>query len=259
VLERRTFGSLAALVSTRMEDEGFLVAFTERSGGTSEGPFESLNLGFKTNDDAAHVLSNRELVREGLGMRPFACVRQVHGARMIRIGSGRAGRGFDGPPGLVGDADALWTTARGVSMAVLTADCVPIALADPGRGVLAVVHAGWRGVAAGIVDRAVELLAGANRVLAAVGPAIGRDHYEVGEDVLAAVSAASPAGAPAERCGDRFLLDLPGTVARILEAAGVRDLEIAGECTACEPSRFFSHRRDGESGRQALVAERLGR
>jgi YfiH family protein len=257
VLERRTFGSLAALVSTRMEDEGFLVAFTERTGGTSEGPFASLNLGFKTDDDAANVLANRDRVREGLGVRPFACVRQVHGARMIRIGPARAGRGFTGPVGLVGDADALWTSARGVSMAVLTADCVPIALADPERGLLAVVHAGWRGVAAGIIDRAIERMAGANRILAAVGPAIGRDHYEVDEDVFAAVSAASPASAPAERRGDRFLLDLPGTVATILEAAGVRDLEIAGECTACEAGRFFSHRRDGESGRQALVAERL--
>ena len=115
------------------------------------------------------------------------------------------------------------------------------------------VHAGWRGLAAGIVDRVLDRVRGGTPV-AAVGPAIGPCHYEVGEDVAEAVADGSPAGAVVERRRGRIFLDLPATVEAVLRRGGVADVDLAGECTACHPERFFSHRRDGVTGRQAVVA-----
>jgi purine-nucleoside/S-methyl-5'-thioadenosine phosphorylase / adenosine deaminase len=120
-----------------------------------------------------------------------------------------------------------------------------------------VVHAGWRGVAAGVIRAAVAAFSQPSGVLAAVGPAIGPDHYPVGKDVAAAVGAASTRGAVAEGNGDRALLDLPGTIHRLLVEAGVTRVESAALCTACHSDRFFSHRRDSSTGRQALIGARL--
>jgi YfiH family protein len=257
------------LVSKRLESDGFLFAFTERTGGVSTGPFASLNLGLRTGEDPAAALANRRQLCEVLGIPSFACVRQVHGAQIARVGPKRAGAGFEDPADAVADADAMITSSRGVAMAVLTADCVPIAIADPATGRFAVVHAGWRGIAAGMLTAAVAAVRGeasgaksdatsGGELHSAVGPAVGVDHYEVGEDVAFAVSAASPDGAITKKTGGRLLLDLPGTAVRILKAAGVNKIDRAEECTACLPERFYSYRRDGETGRQALVGKRLG-
>jgi YfiH family protein len=266
MLERRIHGDIAVLVSKRLESDGFLFAFTERTGGVSTGPFASLNLGLRTGEEPAAALANRRQLCEVLGIPSFACVRQVHGARIARVGPKRAGAGFEDPADAVADADAMITSSRGIAMAVLTADCVPIAIADPATGRFAVVHAGWRGIAAGMLTAAVAAVRGANlhaavrggELHSAVGPAVGVDHYEVGEDVAFAVSAASPDGAVTKKTGGRLLLDLPGTAVRILKAAGVSKIDRAEECTACLPERFYSYRRDGETGRQALVGMRLG-
>ena len=151
------------------------------------------------------------------------------------------------------------TTSAGVAVAVLAADCVPVALADPSTGRLAVVHAGWRGVAAGHpAARRCATSPDPAEVRGVDRPAIGPDHYEVGEDVALAVSAATERGAITTRVGTSLRLDLPATVARILRESGVTKVERAEECTACLPRRFFSHRREGPgTGRQSMVAVRL--
>jgi polyphenol oxidase len=133
-----------------------------------------------------------------------------------------------------------------------------VALADPSSGRLVVVHAGWRGVAAGVLRSALRAFPRPAEVRAVIGPAVGPDHYEVGEDVALAVSAATERGAVTSRVGRSLRLDLPATVARILRESGLTRLERAEECTACLPRRFFSHRRDGPgTGRQALIGVRL--
>jgi YfiH family protein len=259
MLERRAFpGGLAALVSPEMESAGFLVAFTERSGGVSRGVFTSLNLGLGSGDDTEAVVKNRGIVRDALGLQALAFARQVHGSTIAPVGPERVGAGFSDPGNAVPDADGMTTASSGVALAVLTADCVPVALADPEAGRVAVVHAGWRGVAAGVVSAALRRFSHPARLLAAIGPAVGEDHYEVGEDVVAAVSTGTEAAVVARRDGS-IHLDLPGTVAAVIRNHGVRRIERAEECTACESERFFSYRRDGRSGRQAVIASRLDR
>ncbi|MBI4261658.1 MAG: peptidoglycan editing factor PgeF [Actinobacteria bacterium] len=255
--ERRRLGRRGhALVPTALEKEGFSAAFTERSGGSSPPPFDSLNLSFSVEDSPGNVRENRVLVATGLGIPSFATAEQVHGSAVARVGPGRAGAGFADLDSRIPGADALATRSPGVGLAVLVADCLPVVMASSRERTLAVVHAGWRGLAAGILARAAGLFESPAEVRVAIGPAIGVDHYEVGEDVALAVAAASPAGAVTERRGGRVHLDLAGTARAALRSLGVRRVEVADVCTACERRRFFSHRRDGPSGRQAVVAWR---
>lgn len=258
MLARRLLpGGVTAIVSTTLEAEGFLVAFLERTGGVSVGVVGGLNLGFRTPDDPERVARNRGLACRALGISSFAVGRQVHGARCTRVGPGRAGAGFADPATALPGTDALVTRMRGVPIAVLAADCVPVALADPRSGITAVAHAGWRGMAGGVLQRTLAAFPDLRSVHGAVGPAVGADHYPVGAEVEAAVSAATRGGAVARRGRGAIHLDLAATAATILEDAGVRTVDRAEECTACHPGRFFSHRRDGRTGRQALIAVRL--
>lgn len=227
-----------------------MAVFTERGGGTSAPPYQSLNLGFHTGDDASLVRENRQRVERFLGTGPLVSVRQVHGAKVIRA---KAEPDHEARPA----ADGLEVERPGVPAAVLVADCLPIVLASSEEHKAVVVHAGWRGLAVDILGRAVSRFDRPARVAAAIGPAIGPCHYEVGEDVARAVESGSSAGARWERRGDRVVLDLPATAERRLGEAGVTAVEQAGTCTACEESRFFSHRRDGVTGRQAGIAMRL--
>lgn len=257
-MERRTLDhGIDVLVAGEFERSGFLVAYTERTGGVSEPPFDTLNVGYATGDRREHVKENRERLAGALGFGAFAVSRQVHGAELVRVGERRAGAGFEGPPSPLGGADALAVSWPRLPVAVLVADCVPLALASSEQELLVAVHAGWRGLAADVVGRALRAFERPSRVLAAIGPSIGPCHYEVGEDVARAVAAGSDAGAITERRDGRLFLDLPGTVARGLRAAGVRKIDRAELCTACEPARFFSHRQGGQTGRQAMVAARL--
>jgi YfiH family protein len=258
VLERRTLPEgPTALVSTALEDVGFLAAFTERTGGSSEGPFRSLNLGLATKDSPERVFDNRRRVAHGFGLDQMAALRQVHGSTVVHVEAGPTWRGFDGGSREVPRGDALATASADLGLVVLTADCVPVVMADPVTHMLAVAHAGWRGVAAGVLIQAIGTFPEPGRIHAAIGPAIGPDHYEVGEEVVAAVASASSGGAIATGLGTRPHLDLPRTVAQILGELGVRRIESSEECTACLPDRFFSYRRDGPTGRQALIAARL--
>jgi polyphenol oxidase len=251
------------LVPTDLERDGFLVAFTERDGGVSAGPFASLNLSLVVGDDPPTVAENRRRVIDGLGVDRFACPEQIHGAVIAEVDPGRAGAGFDDPGSRLPGADGVATDVGGLPIAVLSADCLPIALASPRQGRLALIHAGWRGLAAGIVAQAAATFEDPADVRAGIGPAVGGHHYEVGEEVAAAVARAVGDGRSVERRSGRVGVDLPGAATTALRAAGVRRIANAGLCTVCEEARFFSHRRDvgltvgARTGRQGVVAVRL--
>jgi YfiH family protein len=227
-----------------IELPGARAVFTTRRGGVSEGPFASFNLGRLTGDERAAVERNRRLLADQLGVL-FAHGRQVHGAAVERVASPTSDR--EEPP----DADGQATATPGIAGLVLTADCLPVAIA--GEGAVAMVHAGWRGLAAGVLQEAVEAvraLGARGRLEAAIGPGAGPCCYEVGEEVHAAFAHHGPA----VRLGSQ--LDLKA-IARIeLEGAGVAQVHDADLCTICsEPSLFFSHRRDrGVTGRQGGIA-----
>ena len=257
VLDRRRLPcGVMALVSSDLEADGYLVAFTERSGGSSSAPYASLNLSLRVGDHGAVVVRNRRRVCSAFGLPAFACAEQVHGAGLSWIGPDHADAGFLDPGAAVPGVDALFTGAPEIALGILTADCVPVALIDRRTGRLGVVHAGWRGVAGGIMSAAVGAFDDPGDVHAVLGPAICIDHYEVGEDVARAVERGAAGAVPSKREDGRLFIDVSGAVAAALRAAGVRDVSFANECTACEPSRFFSYRRDGITGRQALIAVR---
>lgn len=236
---------------------GARAAFSTRLGGVSEAPFEGLNLGLLTADDPAAVAQNRHRLAAALGLRPERMVfsRQVHGTRLIDHGARRqqAPGSFSTASAQVRpsvpEADGHVVAEAGPAPLVFVADCLPVALRGPGG--VAILHAGWRGLAGGI------LAAGAAAVEAtdaAVGPGIGRCCYEVGDEVLDAFAGL---GAGVARGG---MLDLAEIARRQLAAAGVEAVESADLCTSCESDLFFSHRRDrGSTGRQAGIVWIKGR
>jgi purine-nucleoside/S-methyl-5'-thioadenosine phosphorylase / adenosine deaminase len=225
----------------RWETDGpYVVAFSTRRGGVSEGPFESLNLGLMTDDEPERVAENRRRLCEEVGADPARLVlnRQVHGATVNRAQAGRRGE-----PG-----DGLWTDEPQLPMLKLTADCLPVALAriNGDRG-LALLHVGRLGLLEGIVAAGVAALGG--RLSAAIGPGIGRCCYEVGPEILDDYRA---------RFGPDVVhgrnLDLWDATERALREAGVEWIERADLCTACHPELFFSHRRHrGITGRQGVI------
>ena len=226
----------------------YRVVFTTREGGVSEGPYASLNLGILTGDEPERVVENRRRLCAAEAVDPERATMawQQHGAEVRRA---RPESIVD--PGLRHDpCDGLWSDEPGQAMLLLTADCLPIALArlDGERPAVAVLHAGWRGLLAGIVPAGVAALGG--RLVAAVGPAIGPCCYEVREDVADPMRAAF--GGDVVRAGR---LDLWTAAERALRSAGVERVERLDLCTSCERRRFFSHRRDrGVTGRQGVLA-----
>jgi YfiH family protein len=216
--------------------------FTTRRGGVSEGPYASLNLGRWTEDDAGAVHRNRLIVADAIGLPLDAVIqgRQVHGNRVERRAAG---------DGALSEADGQATNARGVAALVLTADCLPVAVV--GTRAVAMLHAGWRGLADGVLENSVEALrelGDHGELRAAIGPGAGGCCYEVGPEVQAAF------GRPAVRTK----IDLKAIAAERLTAAGVAQVHDVGICTMCaDPGLFFSHRRDGGlTGRQAGIAWR---
>jgi YfiH family protein len=240
---------------------GVVAAFTGRAGGGSAAPHATLNLGLAVGDDLRRVLANRRRAATVLGLagRPWAVARQVHSAVVLGVDAGRLGHGPPEARPPVGEGDGLVTRDPGVVLAMLTADCCPVLLADPAAGVVGAVHAGWRGLAGGVVEAGVAALAGLGADPAAtvglVGPAVGGCCYEVGPDVRAAVGDRYPAALATTRAG-RPALDPAAAAAQALERAGVGQVRVAGECTFDLEERYFSHRRDhGRTGRQAgLIA-----
>jgi purine-nucleoside/S-methyl-5'-thioadenosine phosphorylase / adenosine deaminase len=225
----------------RWEVDGpYEVAFSTRQGGVSKGPFESLNLGRLTADEPGNADENRRRLCDAIGAKAvhLAMNRQVHGATV-----NRARAGVRGQPG-----DGLWTDEPNVPMLKFTADCLPIALARRnGRPGLALLHAGRAGLLEGVLEAGVAALGGP--VGAIVGPGIGPCCYEVGEEIAASYRARFGAGIV---CGRH--LDLWTAAEQVLRSAGVESVERLDLCTACDPDRFFSHRRDnGVTGRQGVI------
>jgi purine-nucleoside/S-methyl-5'-thioadenosine phosphorylase / adenosine deaminase len=249
------------LVAEDLLEAGVVAAFTGRAGGTSDAPFATLNLGLRVQDDLRRVLANRRRVATVLGLagRPWALARQVHGATILHVRADLLGQGPPEGKPTVGEADGLVTTDPGVVLAVLTADCAPVLLADPRAGVVGAVHAGWRGLAAGVVEAGVaalaELGADPGATIGLVGPSVGGCCYAVGPEVVEAVGGRYPAALATTRDG-RPAVDPAAGAAQALAQAGVGQVRVAGECTVDLEERFFSHRRDnGRTGRQAgLIA-----
>jgi polyphenol oxidase len=228
---------------------GGRVLFTTRRGGVSEAPYDTLNLGLFTDDDPAAVGSNRDRLaaRTGIARERTAQGRQVHAAEIRRV------RDVPDPTAELEPADGQATALPDTALVVLTADCLPVALVAPDA--VAMVHAGWRGLAAGVLTEGVaalrELGAG-GEIRAAIGPGAGVCCYETGPEVHAAFAGYGPDARRDDHADLKFVAH------RQLERAGVADIHDAGLCTLCSPPElFFSHRRDGGlTGRQAGVVWR---
>lgn len=226
---------------------GVRVISTLRPGGVSEGRYASLNLGDHVQDEAARVAENRRLLHAAaqLPAEPL-WLQQVHGVTVADLDL----------PGYSPSADAAVTRQFGRVCAILTADCLPIALAAQSGEAVAAVHAGWRGLAAGVIEAAVGALGlPGDQLQAWLGPAIGPEHFEVGPEVRAAFVAQDEAAASAFRLNTRgrFLADLGLLATQRLERLGIRGIYGGGACTHADSQRFFSHRRDGLTGRQATL------
>jgi YfiH family protein len=240
---------------------GHLV-MTTRGGGLSQPPYDSLNLGFHVDDVAERVRLNRRTVYTALGRKLKEPVvgEQVHGTAAKTVGELHAGARWEATETSLAETDALVTATRRLPLVTLVADCLPIALVDPGRQVGAVVHAGWRGLSGGVIENALAAMdhtwgSDAADVVAWIGPGIGACCYEVGPEVAEHF----PLDA-ATVSGDRRMLDLRAAARRRLNAVGLLEENVTGLdlCTSCHSDLFFSHRRatrEGQqtTGRQALI------
>ncbi len=225
---------------------GARAVFTTRRGGCSEGPYESLNLGLLTDDDAERVGRNRARLAAQLGVA-FASPRQVHGNVVHTVTAA------NDPQQVPPDGDGVATARTGIAPLVLAADCLPVAIAAPGA--VAMVHAGWQGLLSDVITAGVAAVRALSRdagapLTAAIGPAAGVCCYEVGEDLHARFAARG------EDLRDGANLDLKAIAAAQLRAAGAGVVHDARLCTICsDPALLFSHRRDhGVTGRQAGIA-----
>jgi YfiH family protein len=292
--ELRQQGDLRVLGWPALDGRGAQVLVTSRQGGVSRGPYATLNLSFSVGDDPTAVLANRHRVAAALGV-PLGCfvfARQVHGGQAAVVTGADRGRGTLSAEDAIADADALVTRSPGTVLVIQVGDCVPIVLHDPVAGVLAAVHAGWRGTVAGVATAALDVMRSMGSrpadVLAGLGPAIGPDRYQVGAEVAdgiagclgdAAASVLRPDGTGPDGTG-RWLLDLHAANRLLLAGAGVPDGQIhaAAETTGFGPEgagpegagpegagfegagfegaggSFFSDRAVRPCGRFALVA-----
>jgi polyphenol oxidase len=233
----RTVGGLSLLTWPALDASGVDAAVTARGGGVSSGPYATLNLSLTVGDDPARVLENRRRLAAVLGARPedFVFARQVHGAGARIVGDADRGSGAFTLDDAIADTDALVTMSPDVVLAILTADCVPIVLHDPVAGVLACVHAGWRGTVARVCAAAVAVMtslgARPSDVIAGLGPAVASARYQVGPDVHQAVTQAFGSAAPAflgpdPQASGRWLLDLWAANRHVLREVGLPDPQI---------------------------------
>jgi YfiH family protein len=236
---------------------GARATFTTRVGGVSAAPFDSLNLGVLTDDANEAVVENRLRLAAALGLDPqrIPIGLQVHAGDLAFHAAPQDPSPFAEPGSEIPKVDGHVVTEPGLAPLVFVADCLPVALSGPGGA--AILHCGWRGLAAAIVATGAEAVGATN---AAIGPGIGPCCYEVGDEVLDAFSdlgdGIATADGPKSRgrggISAQRRLDLPGVARRQLRAAGVERVESAGLCTSCERELLFSHRRDeGRTGRQA--------
>ena len=227
---------------------GVHAASTLRLGGVSRGPYAALNLGDHVGDEADAVQANRRRLSAALALPSEPVwLRQVHGARVVDA---------EGAAGM--EADGTFTVRRGQVCAVMTADCLPVLLCTLDGERVAAVHGGWRSLAAGILEAAVESL-GTSHLAAWLGPAIGPDAFEVGSEVRDTFTANDAALANAFRPAgkDKWRADLYAIARRQLQTLGVSDCYGGQYCTHSDPERFFSYRRDGLTGRMATLIWRV--
>jgi polyphenol oxidase len=272
----RAAGALRLLTWPALVASGADAVVTARDGGVSSGPYATLNLSLSVGDDPARVLENRRRLAAALGARPgdFVFARQVHGAGVRVVGEADRGSGAFTLDDAIADTDALVTASPGVVLVILTADCVPIVLHDPVAGVLACVHAGWRGIVARVPAAAVAAMTSLGSrpsdVLAGLGPAAAPARYQVGPDVYhAATQAFGPASAafirPDPATPGRWLLDLWTANRHALREAGLPDHQIhvtdlptgpadPGTTSPARHGYFFSDRAARPCGRLALAA-----
>jgi YfiH family protein len=225
---------------------------TLRGGpGLSQAPYQRLNFGLRCGDDPAHVEGNRALLAQWLALpAPPRWLHQVHGVAVHRFGAGA-------PEGAEPEADAAVTSEPGVVLAILTADCLPVLFAARDGSEVAAAHAGWRGLAAGVLEATVAAMrAPAAGLLAWLGPAAGPQSYEVGDEVRQAFlahDAAADAAFRPTRPG-HWRVDLYLLARQRLASVGVLAVSGGGECTIADAGRYYSHRRDGRTGRMATLA-----
>lgn len=226
---------------------------TTRAGGVGVAPHGTLNLGLRAEDNPEAVAENRRRVRAAVSADPL-WLRQVHGSEVVDA---------DAPDAPAEPAvDASVTAQPGRVLAVMVADCLPVVIADAHGTVLGAAHAGWRGLAGGVLENTLQAMRAkapqASGWRAWVGPGIGPQHFEVGQDVLNAFIAEDPATArffaPRPGLAGKWLADLAGLADFRLRRAGVQEVSLSGECTVTRKDRYFSYRRDGVTGRMALLA-----
>ena len=237
--------------------------FSTRKGGKSQGIFSSLNLGMNRGDDEEIVKENykRFLKSCGMGTESFVCGKQVHGREVMMVykEDARPVYGYDE----LFEADGYVTNIPGVPLAVFTADCIPLLMADEESGVIAAVHCGWRSTVADIQHNAIEKMcilgAEYDNIKACIGPAIGRCCFEVGDDVIAGVEnllSGMTYGLYDKKENGKYMLDLKGALKRSLINSGLLEanIEIIEDCTMCNPDKYWSHRyTKGERGSQASM------
>jgi YfiH family protein len=239
--------SPAWMLPTWPAPAGVRAISTYRGGGSSVAPYASLNLGAHVGDVPAAVADNRRRLAAAAGLPAEPMwLTQVHGANVVDLDAIDA----------AGPADACFSRRRGSVCAILTADCLPIVLTSDAGELVAVAHAGWRGLAAGVIEALVKALAvPPASLLAWLGPAIGPAHFEVGAEVREAFvrgDAAAHAAFAVNPRG-RYMADLGMLARRRLAALGVDRVYGGGECTYADGERYFSYRRDGTTGRQATL------
>lgn len=229
---------------------GVRAAFTLRAGGVSRPPFDTCNIAAHVGDEPRAVAENRALLRAGLALPAEpAWLEQVHGHRVVDLDRQTA-------LGSLGPADASVTRTAGRVCAIQVADCMPVLFSAADGSAVGAAHAGWRGLAGGVLEAAVRAMnSPPAELLAWLGPAIGQAHFEVGEEVRAAFLAADAGAAPAFAANERgrWQCDLYAVARRRLAALGVSAIHGGGWCTHADAGRFFSYRRDGRCGRMAAL------
>ena len=250
-LQTNHVGSLEYLTAPALQ--GTAHCFSTRFGGVSAGALASLNLGVHRGDVYANVVENYTRLGKAVGFLPEQTVftSQIHSDIVERVGRGECGRGL--LRSVDHGVDGLITNETGVALTVFSADCTPILFFDPQKRVIGAVHAGWRGTAAKIAAKAVAAMqeqfgCRPEAIRAAIGPCIGSCCFETDDDVPEAMrKAMGAAAAPAiTQAGEKYHVDLKLLNAIVLEQAGVWQIDIAEDCTACQPQRFWSHRRVGD-------------
>lgn len=225
---------------------------TTRAGGVSQPPWGTLNLGDHVGDNLDHVRTNRQRLADASGLHPdgIGWLKQVHGTDVVELTPATVAK--------VPTADASFTRHPDIACAILTADCLPVIVADERGTVVGAAHAGWRSLCGGVLENLVTAMAvEPNTLQAWLGPAIGPDHFEVGPEVRDAFLAADPAAASAfHTSGARpghFMADIYALATQRLNRLGITSVSGGGLCTVSDNDHFFSYRRDGHTGRMATL------